>query len=77
MILESNIRFKYTFSHCDSYKELYSSLDNLKELFKEFQSLGVLKEDSGQQDDYHNFYIDTDDQEKIKRLKDLGFEEDN
>ena len=58
MKLENTIRFKFEFTHCKSYSNIFNQLKSLEKLFKDFKKLGV-KKDGGEDDDYHNFYIKT------------------
>ena len=72
MKLENTIRFKFEFTHCKSYSNIFNQLKSLEKLFKDFKNLGV-KKDGGEDDDYHNFYIETSDKKIINKLKKLGF----
>ena len=72
MKLENTIRFKFEFTHCKSYSNIFNQLKSLEKLFKHFKKLGV-KKDGGEDDDYHNFYIETSDKKIINKLKKLGF----
>ena len=72
MKLENTIRFKFEFTHCKSYSNIFNKLKSLEKLFKDFKNLGV-KKDGGEDDDYHNFYIETSDKKIINKLKKLGF----
>ena len=72
MKLENTIRFKFEFTHCKSYSNIFNHLKSLEKLFKDFKKLGV-KKDGGEDDDYHNFYIETSDKKIINKLKKLGF----
>ena len=72
MKLENTIRFKFEFTHCKSYSNIFKQLKSLEKLFKDFKKLGV-KKDGGEDDDYHNFYIKTSDKKIINKLLKLGF----
>ena len=72
MKLENTIRFKFEFTHCKSYSNIFNQLKSLEKLFKDFKNLGV-KKDGGEDDDYHNFYIETSDKKIINKLMKLGF----
>ena len=72
MKLENTIRFKFEFTHCKSYSNIFNQLKSLEKLFKDFKNLGV-KKDGGEDDEYHNFYIETSDKKIINKLKKLGF----
>jgi hypothetical protein len=72
MKLENTIRFKFEFTHCKSYSNIFNHLKSLEKLFKDFKKLGV-KKDGGEDDDYHNFYIETSDKKIINKLLKLGF----
>ena len=72
MKLENTIMFKFEFTHCKSYSNIFNQLKSLEKLFKDFKNLGV-KKDGGEDDEYHNFYIETSDKKIINKLKKLGF----
>ena len=73
MILERTHRFKFSFTHCKSYEDVFGQLKDLENEFKILKSLGVEKLDQGTEDDYHHFEIETEDKNKIKELMDMGF----
>ena len=75
MILERTHRFKFSFTHCKSYEDVFGQLKDLENEFKILKSLGVEKLGDGAEDDYHFLEIDTDDPKKIKELMDMGFME--
>jgi len=74
MILEYTVKFKHNFNHCKTYQDVFEALADVKEQIKTFESLGVEKLEDGSEDDYHIFQIETEDPEKIKRLKEMSFE---
>jgi len=75
MLLEDTFRFKLTFTNCNTYEDVFETLKSVEDHFKTLKSLGVKKTGDGVEDDYHRLEIDTEDPEKIKQLKDLGFAE--
>ena len=75
MILEDSFRFKLTFTDCKTYEDVFERLKWVEDHFKTLKSLGVEKTGDGSDDDYHRLEIDTEDPEKIKKLKDMGFME--
>ena len=74
MILEDTFRFKLIFSNCESYEDVFEALTWVEDYFKTVKSLGVEKI-GGEEDDYHRLEIDTEEPQKIKKLKDMGFVE--
>jgi len=75
MKLEDTFRFKLTFTDCKTYEEVFGMLKWVENYFKTLKSLGVKKTGDGAEDDYHWLEIDTEDPDKIKKLKDMGFTE--
>jgi|TARA_B100001964_G_scaffold102677_1_gene114796 hypothetical protein len=75
MILEDTFRFKLFFSNCESYDDVFAALKWVEDHFKTLESLDVRKTGDGFEDDYHHLVIETEDPEKIKKLKDMGFRE--
>ena len=75
MILENTFRFKFTFAECKTYEDVFEMLKYLENYFKTLKSLDVEKLDQGVEDDYHQLEIETEDLQKIKKLKDMGFME--
>ena len=75
MILEDTFRFKLIFTDCKSYEDVFGRLKWVENHFKTLKSLGVEKSGDGAEDDYHRLEIDTEDPQKIKKLKDMGFME--
>ena len=73
MILENTFRFKLTFTDCKTYEDVFGRLKYTENYFKTLKSLGVEKSGDGAEDDYHRLEIDTEDPQKIKKLKDIGF----
>ena len=73
MILENTYRFKFMFTHCKTYEDVFGELKDLENEFKILKSLGVEKLHEGSEDDYHHFEIETEDPKKIKELTDMGF----
>tara|TARA_R110001599_G_scaffold186374_1_gene380625 strand:+ start:216 stop:497 length:282 start_codon:yes stop_codon:yes gene_type:complete len=71
-VLRDQFRFKFAFSHCKTYDDIFKTLEYLKKYFKDLKRMKVEKHD-GNEDDYHQFYIETTDKNKIKKLKKLGF----
>jgi len=73
MILERTHRFKFSFTHCKTYEDVFGQLKDLENEFKILKSLGVEKLHEGSEDDYHRFEIETGDPKKIHKLKEMGF----
>tara|TARA_B100000029_G_C16784582_1_gene670616 strand:+ start:52 stop:318 length:267 start_codon:yes stop_codon:yes gene_type:complete len=76
MMLVNTVRFKFEFNSCKTYSNIFNHLKSLEKLFKVFKKLGV-KKDGGEDDDYHNFYIETSDKKIINKLKKLGFRKED
>ena len=74
MLLENIFRFKLTFTDCETYEDVFEALKYSENYFKTLESLGVEKI-GGEEDDYHRLEIDTEDPQKIKKLKEMGFVE--
>ena len=75
MILENTFRFKHTFTECKTYEDVFEMLKDVEDYFGTLKCLGVKKSGDGAKDDYHHLEIDTDNLEKIKLLKHMGFME--
>ena len=75
MKLENTFRFKLPFTDCKTYEEVFGMLKWVENYFKTLNSLDVKKTGDGAEDDYHRLEIETEDPEKIKQLKDMGFTE--
>jgi len=74
MIIENIFRFKFAFTDCDTYGEVFERLEEIKDHFKTLETLGV-KKVGGAKDDYHRLQINAKDPKIIKQLKDMGFAE--
>ena len=74
MRIENTFRFKFAFTNCKTYEDVFEELKDVEDHFKTLKSLGV-KKIGGEEDDYHRLEIDTEDPKIIKKLRDMGFAE--
>jgi len=74
MRIENTFRFKFAFTNCKTYEDVFEELKDVEDHFKTLKSLGV-KKIGCEEDDYHRLEIDTEDPKIIKKLRDMGFAE--